>query len=391
MKASENVCREDALIIACSRTVMPEFVAGLVRNFANDRLDWHYVKKASIKHGVLPLVYRNLQAGGAGVPAETLDGMRKDSLYIVARNLYLAKVLLDTLRLFQDNGIFALPFKGPVLAENVYGDLTLRMFNDLDILVSPEDSWKAIELLTERGYIPYVQLSRSQLNAYQKTEDDMIMVHSDGKPVIELHWEMTGRVLPEPMDLELVGSRLRATQVLDVEVPDLSNEDLLIYLCIHGSRHMWERLEWICCIAELIRASDNLRWDDLFERAKSLRCRPILKHGLLLAYRLFDAALPESVVDNLKSDDLQAQLAECVANSLFPLYIDGQKEGHGNRFSGLQFKLRETYVDKVRYGWLQLTGAREADWRWLALPACLAFCYRSLRPLRLCLQSLSWR
>ena len=86
----------------------------------------------------------------------------------------------------------------------------------------------------------------------------MVLVHQKDNLVVELHWEMSGRYLSRPLDLAYLHGRLRTVSLLDSNVPSLSNEDQLLYLCIHGTRHMWSRLEWICCVAELIRYKKEL-------------------------------------------------------------------------------------------------------------------------------------
>ena len=69
-----------------------------------------------------------------------------------AKNRFLAGELLHILQLFEVGKILALPFKGPLLAAVYYGDLALREFTDLDILVRERDYPKAREILANQGY-----------------------------------------------------------------------------------------------------------------------------------------------------------------------------------------------------------------------------------------------
>ena len=50
------------------------------------------------------------------------------------------------------HGIDAIPFKGPLLAIQAFGDLGLREFRDLDFLVRDEDLAKTIATLHSLGY-----------------------------------------------------------------------------------------------------------------------------------------------------------------------------------------------------------------------------------------------
>ncbi|GAG91885.1 unnamed protein product, partial [marine sediment metagenome] len=84
----------------------------------------------------MPLLYQSLKKTcPEAVPDDTLEQLRAYFLTNAKRNLFLTGKLLRLLELLKDNGILAVPFKGPVLAESVYGDLSLRQFADLDILV----------------------------------------------------------------------------------------------------------------------------------------------------------------------------------------------------------------------------------------------------------------
>ncbi|HEY3839236.1 MAG TPA: nucleotidyltransferase family protein, partial [Bryobacteraceae bacterium] len=62
-------------------------------------------------------------------------------------NMTLTAELFRILGLFNKSGIEVIPFKGPTLAVAAYGDLSLRMFADLDILVSEQDLDAAVDTL----------------------------------------------------------------------------------------------------------------------------------------------------------------------------------------------------------------------------------------------------
>jgi hypothetical protein len=77
------------------------------------------------------------------VPKANLAQLRNYFHANAQRNLFLTQELLKLLTLFKTNGISAIPYKGPVLAVAVYGNLALRQFGDLDILVHKRDVLRA--------------------------------------------------------------------------------------------------------------------------------------------------------------------------------------------------------------------------------------------------------
>ena len=81
----------------------------------------------------------------------TLDQLRDDFNDNSRRNLFLTRELLNLLTLFETHQIPAIPFKGPVLAASVYGNLALRQFSDLDLIIHKQHVAKARELLVSAG------------------------------------------------------------------------------------------------------------------------------------------------------------------------------------------------------------------------------------------------
>ena len=43
---------------------------------------------------------------------------------------------------------------------------------------------------------------------------------------------------------------------------------------IHGAKHLWERLIWVCDIVELVKARPNLDWDRVISTAREVKNRP---------------------------------------------------------------------------------------------------------------------
>ncbi len=90
------------------------------------------------------------------------------------------------------------------------------------------------------------------------------------------------------------GKTSKRSSVRGTEMKTLSADDLLFSLCVHGSRHLWERLGWICDIAELITRHE-INWPALLQRAAATDSERMFLLGLHLAHKLLDAPLPSSV------------------------------------------------------------------------------------------------
>ncbi len=121
---------EERLILACARSHHVD-VLDQVSALLDEGIDWDYLLKAAQRHRMLPLLYACLQTISDRIPTAYWQQVRTQVQNRTVHSLALTKELLRLLNLFEMNGIPAVPYKGPVLAANVYGNLTLRPFGDL--------------------------------------------------------------------------------------------------------------------------------------------------------------------------------------------------------------------------------------------------------------------
>src|SRR5262249_8499074 len=148
-----------------------------------------------------------------------------------------------------NSGIEVVPYKGPALALFAYNDLALRRYVDLDIMVRKSDVLRARDLLIADGYYQTRQLSLDQQQRLFRTQHNLQFSRSGHKLIVELHWEVASHLFASSVQAEELWQNLATIELNEVAVKTLSAEDLLFSLCVHGSRHLWERLSWICDIA----------------------------------------------------------------------------------------------------------------------------------------------
>lgn len=104
------------------------------------QLDWEYLRSAADRHSAIPLLLAAVVAANSpAVPAAVLADLQTANHQNTNSNFVLTGELFKLLDLLKTNNIQAIPFKGPTLAVRAYGDLLLRQFGDLDILISQSD------------------------------------------------------------------------------------------------------------------------------------------------------------------------------------------------------------------------------------------------------------
>jgi hypothetical protein len=129
---------------------------------------------------------------------------------------------------------------------------------------------------------------------------------------------------------------------LETPVRSLAPEDLLLILCVHGAKHYWSRLGWICDVAALLRASPQLGWKRVIEQACQLGGKRMLALGLYLAHELLGASLPEVVWRWVQTDDVVPWLATQVRLRLFAVTASPPAAwDHPAFYLGLRERMRD--------------------------------------------------
>ena len=111
------------------------------------------------------------------------------------------------LNLFHTHQVSAISYKGPALAASAYGDLSLRQFVDLDLIVRKRDVLRVKELLVTRGWQPEFELNEAQEAAFLDHYYDYGFSNERGG-LVEIHWELTEGYFNVPIDAERLWERL---------------------------------------------------------------------------------------------------------------------------------------------------------------------------------------
>jgi hypothetical protein len=380
MISNQRISRlEDKLLLLCAREKVDAKTSEGIKVIAGspDKLDWNYVYQLARRHSVLPLVYSQLSAAAENIPPDQLARFKKNYQENAARNLWLTAELCRILQSFEAAGIEAVPYKGPALAVYAYGNPALRRFVDLDILVRKTDTPRAIELLTTKGFVCGAPWTNAQASLLLRTQHNLSLSRDEGRLIVELHWELASSLFASSLQAEDVWGRLQTMRLNNAAVKCLSSEDLLLSLCVHGSKHHWERLAWICDIAELVKRRTDMNWNLVFERAAAEGNERMLVLGLYLAGSLLNAPLPEQVKVKLETEKIVAYLAADVSRRLFA--IDGQPPLTIRQSFRFNWHLRSGWRSRLRYC-RHVLQPSDADVKSFSLPTRLSFAYYLIRP-----------
>jgi Uncharacterised nucleotidyltransferase len=376
---------EEELLLLCARTHLDHSQASRLKVLVAEITDWPYVLEAAALHCVMPLLRRHLSALEDGlVPPSVIERLTADYQANARRNLMLSGELLTLLRLFNANDIPVVPLKGPVLAASIYGDIGLRQFGDLDVLLREADIGRAKDLLVNNGYQPAHDMTAAQESATLRHHCEYLLTSPSSNVLVELHWRIIPTWFPFPMNASHVMGRLTEVSIGGSTVPSVGPEDLLLIICTHSSKHLWTKLAWVSDVAEVIRANPDLDWKALFKRARKLGGERMLLLGLYLAHELVGAKVPEDVLSRADTPavrELAAQSRQLMFRNRPEGPVGSSWPGYFER-SRYYVKAMERTSDKGRYIFRFLTTPMEEDWDNLKLPDPLFPLYYVLRPFR---------
>jgi len=380
LSPGDTASPEKQLLVLCARTRMQPPIAQKIHELAAGPIDWEYLLAAAAENSVTPLLGRHLLGVAGGVASGHLERLKELTRANAMRSLVLTAELIKIIELFRAEHIQAFPYKGPVLAAQAYGDISLREFEDLDIILRQRDIAKANEIVTSLGYQPRFPWVLSAGAAESFVPGEYNYRDQTRRLSVELHTELTLRHFPVRPDLDDLARRLAPVLLSGHEVWTFGAEDMLSFLCVHGSKDFWERISWVADVAEFVQAQSRLDWDLVFRRAESLRAQRMLHLGLALAAGLLDAPLPDEVISRVRRDRVAADLASKIQHRLLsrsPLPLDA---------TGI-LRYRRRMVEGAFAGWryaLRLASVpAEEDWQEMRLPGPLKHLYVVLRPFRL--------
>jgi Uncharacterised nucleotidyltransferase len=387
-RGASEVPDEFRLLLLCARTRVEPQQRELIRALDLKDLDWGFILDKARSHALIPLLYRNVSELCADrVPPAVFEQLESAYTTNAERNLVLTSELIKLLRNLESAGISAVPYKGPALAVLAYGDVKLRKFYDLDVIIRPRDIIPAKSLLEAHGYEwrPF----RGQATGRKEARNfrfwhEYNFVHPDTQTNVDLHWRISSRRFPFDIDLEALWEGLKPARLLDEDIRVFPPEVLLLFLCVHGSKDLWwRRIGWICDIAELLASSPDLDWSYSYGLATQTGARRMLLLGLALARELLQTPLPEQVSAWIQADNVLQALVKHTRDRLFDQQTSPYEILEKQRF---RIIVRERLRDRIpiyRHSAEVILAPNIKDRELVKLPEALSALYYLVRPARL--------
>jgi hypothetical protein len=356
-------------------------------------LNWEILLETARRHSVIPLLNQSLkQFDSEQIPEDFGDRCRKEANGISGRNMVLKRELLSVLHLLQSSGISVIPYKGPALTERLYGNIGLRFFDDLDLLIHKKDLAKVKQLLLLNGFQPKKELShlsRSQEEAFLEFHYTYDFISKATGTPFEIHWEFVAKSFSLKLDPEAVWNRCTQVSFGNLNVLAFSPEDLLLLLCVMGAKKGWDRLSRIHDTAQALTVYPDIDFDQVVSQARRAGAQRILLVGLILAKECFAVKLPDHLKRVIDQDHSLLPLVNQILKPLFGAQEKIRMFRPEDQFQPVHYRIRENLSDRIRY-FLGITFTPSiGEWSLVELPAPMYFLYYLIRPIRLFFKTLA--
>lgn len=347
---------EIELLLYCAHSKIDETTKVKIKNLVAQDLDWELFLTLASKHKLLPLLSHSINfANCQSVSSDIYATLNNVSQATAQRNLSLTAELLRILNILKKAKILAIPLKGPVLAIFSYGNLGLRSISDLDLIVERDRFVDVHNLLLQNGY---QECTNNDLNHKQQAS----YYNLKTLIAIDLHYNFAPKNSFVAVESTNFWQNLQPILIAGQQINILSTENLILYLCLEGSKEYWRKLKRLCDLAESIQNHD-FDWELLVKQAKILEKERVLFLGLFLAKEVLNVSIPANIWQLVDSNLSFKPSGEQINKFLFSQSFDGLLALQWHRLNLQAFK---TISEKIKYCWQVIEvnyKARTKKWR----------------------------
>ncbi len=354
-----------------------------IRSAIQQPLDWQHLQHLANYHGVLPFAYQRLKEVAPDmVPPEDMHDMAAFGKANELRVSLMTGDLVQAVRALEAEDIPVLCLKGPTLATLLHGDPAMRCFGDLDLLVPQSDYSRAEAVLHKLGLQPIVDelfIQQTTTNRASAIEYHRLLNFPHHQYYIELHWRISPGESPVALDTAGLFARSRQVLVLGQSLPTLSDIDIVLHVCQHGTTHSWMKLRYLVDFASALSLAEATGWEALLKVAREQDLLRPMWVALHLCHEFIGSDLPEKALRASRPNLLTQWAVQLTQTNII---ASSPRSGSG--LAGLVLRLA---IAKKRYQVLlpelkTMFTPTMQDYQWIALPNSLRWLYPALRPFR---------
>jgi Uncharacterised nucleotidyltransferase len=235
--------------------------------------EWHNAFHVAEQEKVMPFFATRLRQCSAALPESIQEDLSRAEREIALSSFWWTSELRGILQAFAAESIPVIPLKGPMLAKRIYGGTNLRVSSDLDLLIRPAEIDAAGSVLKMLGFV-----AEPRPNDYEYS-------WRRGTTLIELHFDVENPLVFN-FDIAAAWTRARRIDFLGQPVWQFAPSDELLFVCLHGVRHCFERLSHVLDIVCALNCLAPEIDPKFYKSGNAARLRPMIALGRAMAMHL---------------------------------------------------------------------------------------------------------
>jgi lipopolysaccharide/colanic/teichoic acid biosynthesis glycosyltransferase len=307
----------------------------------------------AVREQVIPHLARSLPWFRGDLTLGQWPRLRQHWYYHILQTSRLSRAWSRLREALEESDVTAMPLKGTVLAEQLYGDVCARASQDVDLLVRPWEVPAALRVLQALGYRLLGGARERHVSAL--LENQMALCYKE--VVVDLHWQPLtnryGRQRASAVE-QALWRDARRNAAGDLQ-PDAAS--LLVYLAAHAFCHTKRLLlRDLADLAALVtRFSSDDFWASVYRTAVRAEAAVPAMRMLTAARQEMAAAVPSELLEGLRPP---AHMRAFLSLTL--------KQEHERRGEEVRDLPRAMACDGIVRGVADLMA-----WRWRGLAATL--------------------
>ncbi|WNG44203.1 nucleotidyltransferase family protein [Archangium minus] len=258
---------------------------------------------AAARHGLAGFVQHAVGRSEWALGEAVRTQLRREALTQAARGMRVKALLLRSLDALAAVGVVPVLLKGYGLALRLYPEPLQRVTTDVDLLVGDAEVAVASRALVGLGLRPL-----GEKEAAHAREHEHHLTFTGAAGMVELHFRaLVG--YGQALEARVLLAQVEEAVLEGRRVRYLRAEDELVYLALHASNHLLQRLAWLFDLKLLVLAHPGLDWGRVVEVARGTAFPHLAWYALEAARRLMGAPVPEAVLSALAPPLWQRRMA----------------------------------------------------------------------------------
>lgn len=249
-------------LLACAQLPPGATLAALVARLGAGLGSWDRLAQAATHHQLRPQLAAAIRGAGPRHPPPA--AVRAELEAVASANRPHARLaaaeVAAVLRLFDQAGIEALPFKGPVFAAFVGDGGDERELGDIDFLLEAEEVAPASRVLAGAGWHCGLPASAIASHWLLRSEKELLFSHPRYPFALELHWRLAPPWHPSCVTVRQILAKCRMRDFAGTRVRWPAGEELLLAHVSDGMKSSGSGLRWLGDLARILARHPDLDW-----------------------------------------------------------------------------------------------------------------------------------